>query len=331
MKKKKKAPGKSHREGISLLQLSELFPDEKSAIRWFEMVRWPDAVTGKDSKDRPCPRCGDCDTYTIESGRPMPYRCRGCRKYFSVRIGSVLECSRLPLRKWAYAMYLWMTSLKGVSSMKLHRDLGITQKSAWFLAHRLREAFSGDPSPFIGPVEVDEVYMGGKRKNMSAKKRKALTGRGPTGKTAVVGVKDRPTNQVRASVVPNTKSETISRFIMEHVEPGAKSYTDDAVIYQAMPNHESVRHSVGEYVRGQAHTNGIESFWSMMKRAYGGTFHKMSPKHLDRYVREFSGRHNVRNFDTLDQMRLLVMAVVGRRLMYRNLIADNGLDAGARS
>ena len=286
---------------------------------------------GEASEDRPCPRCGDCDTYVTRSGRPLPYRCRGCKRYFSVRIGSVLECSRLPLRKWAYAMYLWMTSLKGVSSMKLHRDLDITQKSAWYLAHRLREAFSGDPNPFSGPVEVDEVYIGGKRKNMSSKRRKGLKGRGAVGKTAVIGVKDRPTNQVRATVVDDTTRETISRFIMEHVKPGVKSYTDDSSIYHELPNHESVKHSVGEYVRGQAHTNGIESFWAMLKRAYGGTFHKMSPKHLDRYVREFSGRHNVRNFDTLDQMRLLVMAVVGRRLMYRDLTADNGLSAGTRS
>lgn len=331
MTTKKKAPGKAHRKGISLLQLGELFPNEEAAVQWFETVRWPDAVTGQESEDRPCPRCGDCDTHVIKSGKPMPYRCRGCKRYFSVRTGSVLECSRLPLRKWAYAMYLWMTSLKGVSSIKLHRDLGITQKSAWHLAHRLREAFSGDPGPFDGPVEVDEVYMGGKRKNMHQKQRDQLEGRGAAGKTAIIGIKDRPSNQVRATRVPNVTSETLSRFIMEHVKPGAKSYTDDSRVYLKLPNHEAVRHSVGEYVRGQAHTNGIESFWSMLKRAYAGTFHKMSPKHLERYVREFSGRHNVRELDTLDQMRLLVMAVVGRRLMYRDLTADNGLDAGARS
>ena len=173
--------------------------------------------------------------------------------------------------------------------------------------------------------------MGGKRKNMSAKRRKELSGRGAVGVTAVVGVKDRPTSQVRATVIPDTTSETLFWFIMEHVRPGAKSYTDDAVVYKVLPNHESVRHSVGEYVRGQAHTNGIESFWSMLKLAYSGTFHKMSPKHLERYVREFSSQHNVRELDTLDQMRLLVMAVVGRRLMYRDLTPDNGLDAGSRS
>lgn len=166
---------------------------------------------------------------------------------------------------------------------------------------------------------------------MHKKKRKQLSGRGSTGKTAVVGIKDRSSNQVRGTVVPDTTRDTVFQFLSEHVRPGPKSYTDDSKIYHALPNHESVRHSVGEYVRGQAHTNGVESFWSMLKRSYTGTFHKMSPKHLERYVREFSGRHNVRNLDTLDQMRLLVMAVVGRRLMYRDLTADNELDAGARS
>ena len=163
--------------------------------------------------------------------------------------------------------------------------------------------------------------MGGKRKNMSNKKRKALTGRGTVGKTAVAGIKDRSSNQVSARVVPNTKSETMSRFIMEHVEPGARIYTDDALTYHALPNHETVKHSVGEYVRGMAHTNGVESFWSMLKRAYTGTFHKISPKHLQRYVDEFSGRHNIRDLDTLRQMEHVVARIVGKRLMYRDLVA----------
>ena len=319
----KKAPGKHHREGISLLELAEMFPDDDSATQWFESIRWPE--------DRPCPRCGDCDTVPMKNQKPMPYRCRGCRKFFSVRIGTMMERSHIPLRKWAWGIYLSLTSLKGVSSMKLHRDLGITQKSAWFMAHRLREVFAGDTSMFTGPVEVDEAYFGGKRKNMSAKKRKSLTGRGPVGKTAVAGIKDRPTNQVQARVVANTKSETMCRFIMEHAQgPDTKVYTDDALTYHVLPNHETVKHSVGEYVRGKAHTNGVESFWSMLKRAYTGTFHKLSPKHLDRYVQEFAGKHNLREGDTLDQMQEVVARMIGRRLMYRGLIADNGLSSGAR-
>ena len=165
---------------------------------------------------------------------------------------------------------------------------------------------------------------------MSNAKRKTLTGRGPVGKTTVAGIKDRSSNNVQARVVPNTKSETMSRFIMEHGRDGAKIYPDDALTYHALPNHETVKHSVGEYVRGKAHTNGVESFWSMLKRAHAGTFHKLSPKHLDRYVREFAGCHNWRGLDTLDQMKAVARNFVGKRLSYRQLTADNGLPSGAR-
>ena len=263
----------------------------------------------------------------------MPYWCSDCRRYFSVRTGTAIERSKIPLRKWAIGIYLCLTSLKSVSSMKLHRDLKIGQKAAWFMLHRLREAWVPiqDDDEYTGPVEADEGYFGGKRKNMSAAKRKTLTGRGAVGKTAVAGIKDRASNPVSAQVVPNTKSETMSRFIMEHVEPGARIYTDDALTYHCLPNHETAKHSVGEYVRGQAHTNGVESFWSMLKRSYTGTFHKLSPKHLNRYVQEFAWKHNVRGVGTLEQMTALVAGLVGRRLMYRDLIKPNGLSSGARS
>ena len=243
--------------------------------------------------------------------------------------------SNVKLQKWAVAVYLELTSLKSISSMKLHRDIGVTQSTAWFMLHRIREAWNrpnGNGNGFSGPVEVDEAYMGGKRRNMSNSKRKELTGRGPTGKTAVAGIKDRDSNQVAARVVPNTKSETMSRFIMEHTDPDTVMvYTDDALTYHALPNHETVKHSTGEYVRGQAHTNGVESFWSMLKRAHTGTFHKISPKHLDRYVREFSGKHNLRPLGTLDQMRMTVRSLAGKTLPYDVLTADNGLESGARS
>ena len=167
---------------------------------------------------------------------------------------------------------------------------------------------------------------------MSAQRREALAGRGPVGKVAVAGIKDRASNQVRAGVVEDTKSETLCRFIMEHAAgPNTKIYTDDALTYHVLPNHETVKHSVGEYVRDKAHTNGVESFWSMLKRAHMGTFHKISPKHLDRYVKGFAGKHNLRDRDTLDQMQSLVARLVGKRLMYHDLTADNGLSSGARS
>ena len=314
-KTRHKAPGKAHREGITLLQLSEMFPTEEAARQWFESILWPDGV-------RTCPRCDSENTHECSHAK-MPYRCRDCRKYFSVKTGTLMAGSPLTLRKWVYAIYLDVTSLKGVSSMKLHRDIGVTQKTAWFMLQRIREAFAfGCAALFAGPVEVDESAFGGKSRNMHAKKRRQLKVRGSVDKTVVAGIKDRASNQVQAKVVPNTKSETMSRFIMEHVDPDETMvYTDGALTYHTLPNHESVKHSVGEYVRGMAHTNGMESFWAMLKRAYTGTFHKISPKHLQRYVNEFSGRHNIRSLDTIQQMELLAAQMIGKRLLYRDLTA----------
>ena len=315
------APGKSHRDGISLLMLAKMFPDEKTSVNWFEKLRWPDAAPGQESDDRPCPRCGSCDTHVVKSGKPMPYRCRDCRKYFSVRIGTAIESSNLPMQKWAYGTYLWLTSLKGVSAMKLHRDLEVSYPTAWFMAHRLREAFADHIGQFSGPVEVDETYMGGKRKNMPKKKRAKMEGRGPVGKTAVVGMKDRPTNLVSAQVVEDTTAETLQGFVRDRVETDVMVYTDSSSSYVSLNNHESVKHSIMEYVRGPIHTNGVESFWSMLKRAHTGTFHKLSIKHLQRYVNEFVGRHNIRELDTQDQMRYVAMALVGKRLKWKDLTA----------
>ena len=172
-------------------------------------------------------------------------------------------------------------------------------------------------------MEADETYMGSKRHNMPLGKRKELYGRGPVGKVAVAGIKDRVTKQVRAKVVPNTDQGTLQGFLRDSVQPGATVYTDDAPAYESIPDfeHESVKHSVGEYVNGMAHTNGIESFWSMLKRAHKGTFHYISAKHLQRYVNEFAGRQGIREHDTIQQMQLLAAGMVGRRLLYSELVA----------
>ena len=176
-----------------------------------------------------------------------------------------MQSSKLPLRMWVYAIYLEMTSLKGVSSMKLHRDLGIKQDTAWHLQHRIRTAFIQEiANEFEGPVEVDEAYFGGLEKNKHASK-KANLGRGPVGKTAVVGMRDRNSNSVAARVVNSTDKPTLQGFVREHAEDGANVYTDDSCAYKSLENHESVKHSVGEYVNGQAHTNGVESFWAVLK------------------------------------------------------------------
>jgi len=242
---------------------------------------------------------------------------------FSVRIGTILERSRLSYRTWAIGLYLYASCIKGISSMKLHRELGITQKSAWFMLHRIREASKSGTLPFSGPVEVDETYIGGKRKNMHKDRREVLRikeGRGTAGKAAVVGAKDRKTGKINAKVVDRTDKETLHGVVAEYVAEGGVVYTDEARAYEGLLNHESVKHSLGEYVRGLAHTNGIESFWSMFKRGFYGTYHKMSKKHLNRYVTEFVKRNNMRENDTVEQMRLLVRGMTGRRLTYKELI-----------
>ena len=308
-----KAPGKSHRNGLTVAQLFRMFPDDEDAERWLVEQRWPDGVA--------CPKCGSDNIQERKTRKPQPYRCRDCRRDFSVKTDSLMHSSPLGCQTWVIAIYMVTTNLKGVSSMKLHRDLGITQKSSWHLLHRIRENFNDQQGPFFGPVEIDEAYMGGKRKNMHAKKRKQLEGRGGAGKTIVAGIKDRDSNRVTAKVVPDTKQKTLGRFVEESVAPGAKVYSDDSTAYDNLFNHESVKHSIGEYVRGMAHTNGIESFWSMLKRAHAGTYHKMSPKHLNRYVQEFAGRHNLRELDTLDQMGTVVRQMDLKRLPYEELIS----------
>ena len=313
-------PGKSYREGISLMDLFARFPDDEAAQAWFEERRW-----GKAGHPTYCPNCGCTEKLRpVPSGRPAPYWCGDCRRNFSVRTGTVMHRSHIGYQKWAIAIYLWSTSLKGVSSMKLHRDLGITQKSAWYMAHRLREVWSDQAGGgWAGPVEVDETYMGGKRPNMSNAKRKALAhlGRGSAGKTAVVGAKDRASNQVSARVVESTDKPTLHGFVAEHAAPDATVYTDEAPVYEGMPfNHESVKHGVREFVRGMAHTNGMESFWAVLKRAHMGVFHKMSPQHLHRYVNEFAGRHNLRPKDTMEIMSEIAARMIGKRLTYRRLI-----------
>ena len=297
-----------------------MFPDNETAEVWFAERRWGDTPA--------CPHCGSLNVQSGCQHKTMPYRCRekGCARRFSVKIGTVMEGSNLDYQTWAIAMYLMVTNLKSISSMKLHRELNITQKTAWHLAHRLRKALETTGNPFLGPVEVDEVYLGGVRKNMSNVKRKVLAdagaGRGAVGKTAVAGIKDRASNQVRAQVVNFVDSKTLREFIDWNATPEATVYTDDAAAYSNLSHqHETVKHSVSEYVKGQAHTNGVESFWAMLKRGYHGTFHHFSKKHTDRYVAEFAGRHNLREHDTLDIFKVFARNMEGKRLCYRELVA----------
>ena len=320
-----KAPGKSHREGVTLKQLLKRFPDNETAEKWFVKERWPEGVC--------CPECGSTNVQQRPKHPTMKFRCRekACpTQFFSTKTGTVMEGSKVGYQDWLIATFLVMTSLKGVSSMKLHRDIGVTQKTAWFLAQRLRAAMTAGGGVFSGPVEVDETYFGGKESNKH-ESAKLKAGRGAVGKTAVVGAKDRKTKKVAAKVVTSTDKETLQGFVKETAEPSATVYTDDAKAYSALPfDHAVIKHSLKEYVKGDVHTNGIESLWSMLKRAHKGTFHKLSPKHLDRYVQEFASRHNARDLDTIDQMAETVAGMEGKRLRYKDLVAANGLPSGAR-
>lgn len=309
-----KGPGKNYRTGITLIQLGEMFPDDATAQAWFERQRWPNGPF--------CPRCGSFNVQAGIKHKTMTHRCRDCqgKPMFTLRTGTPLEGSKVGYKKWAYAIYLLTTGIKGTSSLKLHRDIGVTQKTAWFMMHRLRTALKAKTEPFTGPVEADETFVGGKESNKHAS-RKLHAGGGTVGKTAVAGVKDRATGQVNAQVVPDTTGPTLRGFVRDHTHPGALVYTDEALAYRGLPYHEAVKHSVSEWVNDQAHTNGLESLWASLKRGYHGVYHHMSPKHLDRYVGEFTGRHNERGSDTIDQMSAIVRDMAGQRLRYTDLTA----------
>jgi len=322
-----KGPSKSSREGLSLLQIADMFGTEEKAQNWIERRRWPNGPA--------CPHCRTSEVQCNIKHPTMTHRCRKCpgKPMFSMKTGTVMEGSKIKYRHWAVGIYLFTTNIKGISSIRLHRDLGIGQKAAWFMLHRLRDAFENETGQFVYPVEVDETCIGGKHKNMSNAKRKTLkgTGRDAVGKKAVLGMKDREANEINASVTDSADADTLQGFVKSNADETAKVYTVGTTAYDGLLfDHDSVNQRVSEYVYGIVHTNGIELFWALMKRGYHGIYNKISPKHLRRYVNEFAGRHNDRRLDTIDQIGKIVRGVDGKRLQYEGLTAYNGFHSGAR-
>ena len=311
--KTKGGPDKPGRKDPSLAEIFDMFPDEQAAMEWLERNVWSDG--------RVCPRCAN--KYTCTSKHPnMPYYCSECKKRFSVRINTVMESSNIRYRDWAVTTYLMATRPKGISSVQLAKDLGISQSAAWFLLHRLRESWrslAGPDLAMAGPVEVDEVYLGGREKNKHADKK------GRTKKTAVVGIKDRETGAIRVVPVPETTGARLVEFVGLNITKGARVFTDENRAYNDLENHHTVNHGDGEYVRGEVHINGMESFWAPVRRGYNGTFHHIDPKHLHRYVNEFSGRLSDKAVGVIERMGEIVRNLVGKRLTYRQLVAGNAL------
>ena len=278
----------------SLIAFFRLCPDAAAAERQLIAQRWPAGIR--------CPRCGSERVQERTTHPTMPHRCRVCRRFFSVRTGTTMEDSKLDYQQWALAMYLLQHSKKGISSVSLAAALGVTQKSAWYLAHRLRVAWHEAPAPLAGTVEADETYIGGRERNRHHDKK------GTKPKTPVVGAKSRETGQVTATVVPAVTKPAIQDWVSRHVSAGARLFTDQAPVYVGAPvaEHRTVNHKRKQYVDGEVWTNGVESHWALMKRGYHGTYHWWSAKHMQRYVNEFAGRFNLRELAPWDQLAALV-------------------------
>jgi transposase-like protein len=313
------------KEPRTLQEAIEYFADPERAFVYAVNWRWPNGVVA-------CPRCGH-DQHSFIKTRRIWF-CKGCKKQFTVKVGTIFEDSPIGLDKWMVAMWMLVNCKNGISSYELAKDLGITQKSAWFMLQRLRLVLKDERTHkfgFSGPVESDETFIGPNPTKMHKDRKAKIQARdghkgGLVGKTAVQGILDRELRQVRAKVLPNIKRETLQNTILENVTPFAKVYTDEALAYDDLSNnyiHKVVNHSQ-EYVRGQVHTQGIENFWSLLKRGLRGTYVAVEPFHLDRYLDEQMFRYNNRAtkdnpLTDADRFALALSQIVNKRLTYAEL------------
>ena len=316
----RQAPGKTNCKGISIKKLMRMFPNEDTSRAWLETQIWPDCSC--------CPYCGSSNAQFGIRRKTLTHRCRHCpdRPQFNLKAGTVMKGTKRAYRDWTIAIHFLAMNLNGVSSMKSHNDLQITQKSAWHLMHRLRSALeSSTVTALQGPVATDEIYVGGNRRALSNKRRRTLknTGRGVVGKAAVAGDRDRETNEVTSSVFASTDKPTLQGFIMERVELGSRAHSGEAKPYTGMDdfNHEAVNNSVSMYVNSMAQSNCVEGFLALLKRGYHGSFHQLLAKHLHRFVNELVGLHIFRVASAEDMMVYVAKHMTGKRLQYRNLLA----------
>ncbi|WP_370335442.1 IS1595 family transposase [Parvularcula marina] len=296
----------------SLFDLMDAIPDEQAAIDHFRAIRWKNGAF--------CPHCRSTKVYHFTDNRT--HKCGDCRKRFSIKVGTIFEDSKIALRKWMMAIWLITSHKKGIASTQLAKDIKVTQKTAWFMLHRLRHAARTQSfnRPLDGEVEADETYVGGKTRNMHAKKRKTL--KALSNKTAVMGLQERG-GELRATVLPNRHKDTIQGEVRANVSRTATLITDEAQQYKSLKDeyrHETVCHNAGEYVRDDIHTNSIEAAWALLKRQIIGIHHWVSAKHLDQYVGEMVWRYNRRSFAEGERMNHFLSSTEGR-LTYKALIA----------
>jgi transposase-like protein len=297
----------------TLLESVRQFSDPDACLNFMIELRWPNGVI--------CPNCQGDSPHFI-STRKM-WRCNACKKQFSVKVGTIFEDSPLGLDKWLAAVWLITNAKNGISSYEIHRALGITQKSAWFMLHRVRLAMqSGTFEKLQGEVESDETFIGGKARNMHEGKRNAK-GTGGAGKSIVQGLLERHSSpsKVKAKVIPNARKGTVQGEIREHVKLGSEVFTDSLASYEGLsPDyiHDAINHAES-YVRGKVHTNGLENFWSLLKRMIRGTYVSIMPFHLQRYLDEESFRFNERLGNDGQRFLRVLAGIVGRRLTWRKL------------